>query len=153
MQRSVHRAEFVVALVGIMAAALFLWDARRYAASPFEPIGSGAVPGGVAVGALGLGLVMLVQAIRGLKATSNEPKQFELTFRVLAIFILTILYVAILATGWVRYAHATVPYAILGIMIIAEHPRRLIPWAIAIAFGLAFGLDFAFRHIFVVDIP
>ena len=65
MQRSVHRAEIVVALITIMVSALFLWDARRYSASPFEPIGSGAIPAGVAAGAMLLGVIMLRESVRG----------------------------------------------------------------------------------------
>ncbi|MGL4242256.1 MAG: tripartite tricarboxylate transporter TctB family protein [Beijerinckiaceae bacterium] len=153
MQRATHRAEVAVALVTIAISALFLWDARRYAPSPFEPIGSGAVPSGVAAGALVLGLIMLWHAGKGLRATAGEAAAVELGPRVLATFLLTIAYVVLLATGWVRYAFATAPFFVLGVLVIAEQPRRLLPWAVAIALILAFALDFTFRRIFVVDIP
>lgn len=153
MQRSVHRAEFIVALVTMGIAALFLWDARRYAASPFEPLGSGAVPSGVAAVALVLGAIMMARALRGMRETASEPAAVELGARVLATFLLTLAYVGLLATGWVRYAFATIPFFLFGIVLIAEQPRRLLPWSLAIAIVLAFGLDFTFRRIFVVDIP
>jgi len=151
-QRSINRAEIVVALVAVAVSALFLADARRYSAGPFEPIGSGAAPAGVAAGALTLGLIMLWQAARGLRSSAGETA-VELGPRVLATFLLTIAYVVLLATGWVRYAFATVPFFVIGVLVIAEKPRKLLPWAVAIAIVLAFGLDFTFRRIFVVDIP
>ena len=42
MERRVHLAEVAVSVLAIAISALFLWDAKGYSASPFEPIGSGA---------------------------------------------------------------------------------------------------------------
>jgi hypothetical protein len=153
MERRVHLAEIAVSVLTIAIAALFLWDARRYSASPFEPIGSGAVPAGVAAAALVLSAIMLTQAVRGLLAPRLAAAPQELTLRVAATFLLTVGYTALLATGRVRYAFATVAFVALGVLVIAEQPRRLAPWAVGIALVLGLGLDFVFRTIFVTNIP
>jgi hypothetical protein len=153
MERRVHYAEALVSAMTILISAAVLWDARRLPASPFEPIGSGAVPMGVAAGALVLSAIMLVQAVRGLLAARLADAPHELTLRVLATFLLTVGYTALLASGRVRYAFATTAFVAIGVLIIAEKPRRLVPWAIAIALALGFGMDFVFRTIFVTNIP
>jgi hypothetical protein len=153
MERRVHLAEAAVSVVTIVIAALFLWDARRYSAGPFEPIGSGAVPAGVCAAALVLSAIMLTQAARGLLAPRLADAPAELTLRVAATFLLTVAYTALLASGRVRYAFATTAFVALGVLIIAEQPRRLAPWALGIALILGFGLDFVFRTIFVTNIP
>lgn len=153
MKPSVHRAEAFVGLVAFGIAALFLWDARRYPPSPFEPIGSGAIPGGVAAIVLALATITLVLALGGLRRTRAAKEEPELGLRVLGLFLLTVAYVLVLTSGLVRYAYATAPYFILGVIVIAERPRPLLKWAIPLALVLAFALDFAFRHVFIVNIP
>ncbi len=153
MSRRTRTAEMFIAFVTVSVSGLFLWDARRYAPSPFEPIGSGAVPGGVAAAGLALGGVMLAQAVRGWRSTAAGEARPELGLRVLAAFILTAAYAAILATGWVRYSYATAFFFLAGVLVIAEQPRRLLPWAAGLAALLGFGLDYVFRTIFVTNIP
>ena len=153
MQRRVHGAEIVVSALAIAIAALFLWDARRYSASPFEPIGSGAVPGGFAAAALLLSAILLTQAVRALLAPRLADAPQELTLRVAATFLLTVAYAALLASGLVRYAFATVAFIALGVLVVAEQPRRLAAWTAAVALVLGFGLDYVFRSIFMTNIP
>ena len=146
-------AEAFVSVLTIAVAALFLWDARRYSASLFEPIGSGAVPGGVAAAALLLSAIQLTQAARALLAPRLADAPQELTLRVLATFLLTVAYAALLATGLVRYAFATVAFVALGVLVVAEQPRRLAAWTAAVALALGFGLDYVFRSVFMTNIP
>ena len=146
-------AGIVVSVLTIAIAALFLWDARRYPASPFEPIGSGAIPGGVAAAALVLSAILLAQSVRALLASRLADAPQELTWRVAATFLLTVAYAALLASGLVRYAFATVAFVALGVLVVAENPRRLAAWTAAIALVLGFGLDYVFRTIFVTNIP
>jgi hypothetical protein len=150
---SVHRAEAFVGLVAFGIAALFLWDSRRYPPSPFEPIGSGAIPGGVAAIVLALAALTLAFALRGFRLNSEVTEEPELGVRVMGLFVLTVAYTLVLASGLVRYAFATAPYFILGVVVIAERPKPLLKWAVPLAFFLAFSLDFAFRRIFIVNIP
>jgi hypothetical protein len=53
----------------------------------------------------------------------------------------------------VRYAFATIAFVALGVLVVAEAPRRLAAWAAAVALALGFGLDYVFRTIFVTNIP
>jgi hypothetical protein len=150
---SVHRAEAFVGLVALGIAGLFLWDARRYPPSPFEPIGSGAIPGGVAAIVLVLAALTLAQAWRGLRLSRGVAEEPELGLRVAGLFALTIAYTLVLSMGGVRFAYATVPYFILGVLIVAERPGPLMKWTVPLAFVLAFSLDLTFRHVFIVNIP
>ena len=153
MERSARFAEIAVALAAIGMAALFLWDARRYPPSPFEPVGSGAVPAGVAAAALVLSGIMLVQAARRLMTDSAGEERQELGLRVLGAFLLTVLYAAILTSGWVRYAYATAVFFVLAVLVLAERPKPLLPWTLGLGAVLSIGLDYLFRAIFVTNIP
>jgi putative tricarboxylic transport membrane protein len=153
MERRIRYAEVFISLLTIAIAALFLWDACRYAASPFEPIGSGAIPSGVAAASIVLGGLMLVQATRQLLADKGSGDVQELSLRVLGTFLLTILYAAILATGWVRYAVATLIFFVLAVGVLAERPKPLLPWTLGLGAILSFGLDYVFRNVFVTNIP
>jgi hypothetical protein len=153
MERQIRFAEIAVSLTTIAMAAVFLWDARRYPASPFEPIGSGAVPIGVAGAALVLSAIMLVQAARRLLADGVVEQRQELGLRVLGAFLLTVLYTVVLASGWLRYAYATALFFALAVLVLAERPRPLAPWTLGLAAILGFGLDHLFRNLFVTNIP
>jgi hypothetical protein len=153
MERRIRYAEVCVSLLTIVIAVLFLWDARRYTASPFEPVGSGAIPSGVAVASIVLAGLMLVQATRQLLARKDTGHVQELGLRVLGAFLLTVLYAAILATGWLRYAIATMLFFVVVVLILAEQPKLLVPWTLGLGAILGFGLDYVFRNVFVTNIP
>ncbi len=153
MERRIRLAEIAVSLVTIAFAGLFLWDARRYPPSPFEPVGSGAIPAGVAAAALALSGIMLVQAARQFLAETATEERQELGLRVLGAFLLTVLYAAVLASGWVRYAFATAAFFVLAVLVLAERPKPLLPWTLALGAFLSIGLDYLFRTIFVTNIP
>jgi Tripartite tricarboxylate transporter TctB family len=153
MERGIRYAEIFVSLLAIAVSALFLWDARRYPASPFEPVGSGAIPAGVAVASIVLGGLMLMQATRQLLADDGSVDRQELGLRVLGTFLLSVLYAAILASGWVRYAFATAAFFVFAVLILAERPKPLLPWTLGLGAVLGFGLDYVFRTIFVTNIP
>jgi Tripartite tricarboxylate transporter TctB family len=153
MERRIRYAEIFVSLLTITISVLFLWDARRYTASPFEPIGSGAIPAGVAVASVVLAGLMLVQATRQLLADKSTGDIQELGLRVLGAFLLTVLYAAILATGWVRYAVATLMFFVVAVLVLAERPKPLLPWTLGLGAVLGFGLDYVFRNVFVTNIP
>jgi TRAP-type C4-dicarboxylate transport system permease small subunit len=153
MERRIRYAEVFVSLLTIAIAALFLWDARRYTASPFEPVGSGAIPAGVAIASIVLGGLMLVQATRHLLADKRSGDVQELGLRVLAAFLLSVLYAVVLASGWVRYAFATAVFFVLAVLVLAERPKPLLPWTLGLGAVLGFGLDYIFRTVFVTNIP
>jgi hypothetical protein len=153
MERRIHYAEIFVSLLTIAIAVLFLWDARRYTASPFEPVGSGAIPAGVAIASIVLGGLMLMQARRHLRVKKDSGTVQELGLRVAGAFLLSVLYAAILASGWVRYAFATAVFFVLAVLVLAERPKPLLPWTLGLGAVLGFGLDYVFRTIFVTNIP
>jgi hypothetical protein len=153
MERRIRYAEVFVSLLTIAIAVLFLWDARRYTASPFEPVGSGAIPAGVAVASIVLGGLMLTQATRQLLANKGSANAQELSLRVLGAFLLSVIYAAILASGWVRYAFITAVFFVLAALVLAERPKPLLPWTLGLGAVMGFGLDYVFRNVFVTNIP
>jgi hypothetical protein len=159
MERGRRQGELFVAIVTLAFAGVMLWDSRRYGPSPFEPIGSGAIPAGVAAIAILLALILLASIIRIPRARFEaanavaEEDGAGMGPRVVATFLLTVGYAALLASGLVRYAYATVPFMIVGVLIVAERPRRLLAPAVALALIAAFSLDLAFRHIFTTNLP
>jgi putative tricarboxylic transport membrane protein len=149
-----HRAAIATALFVIAVAAAFLVDGWSLKPGIFEPIGSGTVPNGVAVIVIALGLGVLWEAVRGLRREGDAAEaQGERWLRPAAAFAWTIVYAFGPSTGAVRYQWATLVYLPVTVLILAERPRKAVPWAAAIGIVLAFGLDYLFRRVLVTDLP
>jgi hypothetical protein len=151
-EASVHRASIVVASGMIAVAAAMLVDGRGLAPGPFEPVGSGTIPNGVAAIVIALASCVLWQAARASPASARAGHG-ERWPQTLGVFAWTTAYVLVLASGAVRYQWATLAFFIVAVLILAEQPLKSLRFAAPIAVGLAFGIDYVFRRILVADIP
>jgi hypothetical protein len=150
-------AEILIALLAIVLSGAFLVDGRKLGPGVFEPIGSGAVPGGVAWITIALAALALVQAVRprrqetqGIQETQGLP---EHGLRAVLVFAWTCLYALVLSSGMVRYQWATLLFLPVAILIASDDRRAALPYAAGLGAVLAFGLDYVFRRLLVADIP
>ena len=146
-------AETAIALLAIVVSAAFLVSGRSLSPGVFEPIGSGAVPNGVAWITIALAAVVLVQAVRAKTQTVVADDLQEHWLRAILVFAWTCLYVLVLSTGIVRYQWATLLYLPGAILIASDSRRQALPYALGLGAVLAFGLDYVFRRLLVADIP
>jgi hypothetical protein len=155
MRNRERRAERIMAVGLVAVASAYLHAGWSLKPGLFEPIGSGTVPNSVAVLLILLSLAMLGESAWRARsvAASAEPAPPEAWRPTLAVFALTILYVFVLASGFVRYQWATLVYLPLAILLLSERPRAAAPVALAIGCIFAFGLDAIFRHVLVTDLP
>ena len=72
---------------------------------------------------------------------------------VIAVFLLTVGYALVLASGWVRYQWATIVFMPLVVLMVSDDRRKALPWALGMGLVYGFGLDAIFRHVLVTDIP
>lgn len=157
MNASESRAETALALIAIALSALFLFEGAKLKPGVFEPIGPGAVPMGVAVITIVLSLLVLFARRRVAAATvGTDDGQTPLPERwvlMLGVALLTLVYVALLQSGSVRYGHATVVYLLATFLLLSDRVRHDLPWAVALALVFGLGLDYVFRHLLVADLP
>ena len=127
---------------------------RGLAPSPFEPIGPGTVPNGVAVIVIVLGGLRAWTSRMGLagwrqdagairRAMAPACRRFPPDFRIRRC---TGEHDRSISMGDAFYFMAVV-------LMLSERPREAWRFAAPIAVTLAFGLDYIFRRILVADIP
>ncbi len=157
MDVSESRAETALALIAIALSALFLFEGAKLKPGVFEPIGPGAVPMGVAVITIVLSLLVLFARRRIAAATAGtdngHPPLPERWALMLGVAALTLVYVALLQSGSVRYGYATVVYLLTTFLLLSDQVRHDLPWAVALALVFGLGLDYVFRHLLVADLP
>jgi len=161
MADSEARNETALAVFCILLSGLFIYEGLKLKPGVFEPIGPGAVPVGVACVTLVLSVVVLIarfwkplrrtitSAVDDVTLQGVQPENWRLMSWVGG---LTLLYVAILHAGLVRYGPATVGYLLVCFLGISGNVRRALPWALALALLTGFGLDYVFRHLLVADL-
>ena len=146
-------AEIVVATLTVAAAAAMLYDGRNLAANPFEPIGSRTIPSIAAAIVIGLAVLVLADAAWSLRRGPGAAPSGEQWLVVIAVFLLTVGYALVLASGWVRYQWATIVFMPLVVLMVSDDRRKALPWALGMGLVYGFGLDAIFRHVLVTDIP
>lgn len=152
--RSEARAETSVALLAIALAGWFLAEGSTLKPGVFEPIGPGAVPMGVAVVTIVLGVMVMVSRLRvWRRAGVGEDRAGEDWALTLGVSALTIVYCVVLNLGLLRYGLVTAIYLALVIVGMAPQRRTALPWAVGIGLVTGFGLDHIFRHLLVADLP
>lgn len=145
--------EIAFSLLVIALATGMIVAGRSLTASPFEPLGSAAVPIGTASVAILLGLAVIVQSTMALRAGAPAAEAGEKWRAVGLVFLITVVYASVLATGLVRYQWATIAFLPLAVLAVADDRRKALPWAMGLGLVYGFGLDALFRHVLVTDIP
>jgi hypothetical protein len=147
--------DIAVSLAIILAAGLVYWDARKYKAGVYDPLGSGTMPKMVAVAIIVLCVVAILQTLlaRSRPQRAQEAESFQRRpWLALVIFLYTVACAVLL--------YLKVPFGITAsltlfasILAIKRYDRSvLLPGAIcSIAFG--FGLTYLFGSVFGVDLP
>jgi hypothetical protein len=149
--------DIAVSLAIIVAAGLVYWDARKYKAGVYDPLGSGTMPKMIAVAIIVLCIVAILQTLftrpRPKRADAQEAESFKRRpWLAFLIFLYTVACAVLL--------YLKVPFGVtasltlfVSILAIKRYDRSvLLPGAIcSIAFG--FGLTYLFGSVFGVDLP
>ena len=130
----------------------------------FDPLGAMAIPWAVFIGVIVLLIIIGFQSLAARKkaavASANEPPktddavvvvpQYKLT---LYFFALTIAYILIMSTGFIRFSIITIIYTTAAIGLLGRFNKKLMIFAIIIAIIMGFGCEYLFTEVFDVDLP
>lgn len=147
----------VSALIALICA-VFLAQALTLPPGRFEPLGSGPVPIWTAVIVIACCLVVIVSALRALRHTGlAEAARLEFAGGNVAGGVLvgglTVAYVAALHLKLAGFGIVTFVYLLLLILGMEGFARRRILPALILSALAAFGAQYVFTEIFVVDLP
>ncbi|MEM9107838.1 MAG: tripartite tricarboxylate transporter TctB family protein [Pseudomonadota bacterium] len=147
----------VSALIGLICV-VFIIQALALPPGRFEPLGSGPVPKWTAVVVLVCSLLVMVSAARSMRGTTiADAMRREFTgghpIGGAIMMGLTVAYVAALHLKLAGFGMITFVYLLLLILGMEGFSRRRFVPAIVVAAVAAFGAQYIFTQVFVVDLP
>ena len=150
--------EIVVSALIAVACAVVLVRALALPPGRFEPLGSGPVPTWTAIVVIGCCLLVILRAIGTVrKRGDDEPVTSELAglnpLGGILMLGLTVVYVAALHVKLAGFGIITFVYLVLLILGLEGFKRQRILPAVIVSALAAFGAQYVFTEIFVVDLP
>jgi hypothetical protein len=148
---------FVSALIAVVCA-VFLVQALALPPGRFEPMGSGPVPTWTALVVIACCLVVIIRAAKSLGVVRKaEVVESELAgmnpVGGVLMLGLTFVYVAALQFKLAGFGVITFVYLLLLILGMERFARRSVLPAVILSALAAFGAQYVFTEIFVVDLP
>ena len=123
----------------------------------WEPLGSAALPQGLAVIMALLSVIVLVRGVLALR-TYEAPKPKEREFKrrpwtSVGMFALTSAYVAAMDLELLGFVEATIAFLVALCLLFTRAERRLIPWIVGFAVVIAVGNYLIFTQFLYIDLP
>ncbi|WMS43538.1 tripartite tricarboxylate transporter TctB family protein [Acuticoccus sp. MNP-M23] len=140
----------------IIALAAVVWVGTAGLPPPrYEPIGSAAIPRGVALIMACLALIVGVRALRtgAASSASGDAVSRRALATTVVLMAATLLYVALMDAGIAGFRLATVPFLTLCGVLLGGLNWRNALIALVFAAILTFALHFIFTQLFYIDLP
>lgn len=156
--------DLLFGLAVLALAAVVWWGAASLPPPRYEPLGSAALPRGLAVAMAGLALVVIVRAVlrrpavTGQAVVSERAAASDAGFRrrpgrAAGAFALLVAYVLVLDLGLASFVPAScVAFILIGGVLTGFEWRRL-PWLAGFVILLVIALQLVFTRIFYIDLP
>lgn len=157
MQRPL--TEFAVSALIALICVVFLVQAWKLPPGTFEPLGSGPVPIWTSIIVITCCIVVMIRALRRLKEVGGPDANFRNELAAdspgkgLILVVTTVLYVAALDAKLASFGIVTFVYLTLLIWSLADFGGKTLIFAALNAAVFAFGAEYLFTNVFVVDLP
>jgi len=146
-------ADFFLAAVVVTASVLLFLGAASIPPPMFDPVGSAAVPRGVAVALLVLvGLHWLLRFVQPPRAEPRGLADIGMGKGAVVALVVTIAYCAVLQWRILPFAVPTAAYLAVLIPALALSWRQL-PMALALGLVMGVGCQWLFTEVFFIDLP
>ena len=147
---------FAVVVIGL--AGVIWWGTAGLPPPRWEPIGSAALPRGLALVMGVLAVPILVGAVRRWRnlepsAPTEPPAYRRHPARAVAVFAVLVAYVALLDLRTLGFAYATIPAFVLVGAILTGFDRRQLPRIALFVVALVLAIQWLFTRVFYVDLP
>lgn len=158
-----RRTDVAFALLMIASAAATIWEAQRIPRSPFDPVGSAAIPVWTAWLLIALAVVLLGRVALGRSTAGDAQSLFvnladeaEIDYRLrpdLAAlsFVLTVAYVALMPLA--GFLLTTFVYMLLLGWALCDRSRRALIGTSLLALLGSLAIDWIFRRWLLIDLP
>ncbi|MBT5017846.1 MAG: hypothetical protein HON04_03805, partial [Planctomicrobium sp.] len=107
----------------------------------------------ISIVVVALGMISLISNRQFSKKTEVLPIEKRKTSLVVAVLVLTFIYVALMQSELLGYLPATLVYLIILGYIFAAGNRKLLGVMAMLSVGLSIGLFYLFTEVFVIDLP
>ena len=158
MKNSVNpKAEIALSISLIIFSAVVYYFSLELPDPVYEPLGSAALPKGLAVIMSLLSLIIIVRAIPKIKTYKSTTHTSEgITSRpklAILIFIITLIFIGILDFGVLGFLPAGIIYlSTIGYFMTHRNLKRF-PWVIAFSVILTVFSYYVFTKFFYIDLP
>jgi putative tricarboxylic transport membrane protein len=142
----------------IVVAGIIINQASRLPPGIFEPLGSAPVPTAVAWIIVGLCLLIMLRAIlrlrKGAAPVAGADEGFATRpLDATVVLLMAAAYVLVMQYRLVSFRMATTLFLVLSIGFLVRFRPRAMPVALVIGLLVAFGCQYLFTRVFVVDLP
>lgn len=154
-QSRAPRADMALALSIGAFAALILWEADKIPPPFFDPLGSAAVPNGVALVLAVLAGLTFIRAIAALPWPARPP---AVGYRLrpdiaVAISVAAVLYVAAMDFDILGFRTATIAFVAFASAVLARFQMRMSLIGVLVALGVGIGGAYIFTQFFFIALP
>lgn len=148
-------ADLGLALAVAALAALLWWESDKIPPPFFDPLGSAAVPRGIAIALAALALLVALRAAASLRSRGRGDAQ---TFRprpdiALGIVALAVAYLGTMQLGLLGFPLATIIFLVAASALLGRFERRTVAFGAAIAVIMGVGGTWLFTEFFYIDLP
>lgn len=154
-ESSTPRADVALALTVGAFAGLLLWEAEKIPPPFFDPLGSAAVPQGVASILAVLAAVVLLRAVAAMPwPRTTRPEGYRPRLDIaLGIALVAIGYVTVMELEVLSFQVATIAFVILASALLGRFQPRVIGIGAAVAVAVGIGGAYLFTNVFFIALP
>ncbi|WP_372624134.1 tripartite tricarboxylate transporter TctB family protein [Falsiroseomonas sp.] len=148
-------ADFGLAGCVLLFAAVIWMEAAKVPPPFFDPLGSAAVPEGIAIVLVVLAAIVALRAVLGMPERAGKG---AIGFRArpdiaIGIFLLAVAYVGVMQLGLLGFELATIAFLAAASALLGRFERRAMLFGLAIALVLGVGGTWLFTGFFYIDLP
>jgi len=158
MKNQVNPKAEIALFIGLILFSIIVYYFSLELPEPeYEPLGSAALPQGLAVLMSLLSLIVIVRAIPRLKTyqanVDPNPAVIPRPMLSLLIFVLTLIFIGVLDFGFLGFLPAGIIYlSVVGYLMTHRDLKRL-PWVIGFSIILTVSSFYIFTKLFYIDLP
>lgn len=147
------RLDIGLGLFLITVCAVVLWESRTIPPGSFEPLGSAPVPQVTALLIILLALSVIVRACLAPPAGEGGRDAELRPLDAAGFVLLTLVYVGAIHLRLATFGVISTIFLVLTIGFLTRFQPRLMPAVVVVALITAFGCQYLFTRVFIVDLP
>ncbi|WP_439579178.1 tripartite tricarboxylate transporter TctB family protein [Elioraea sp.] len=148
-------ADLGLALGVALFAGVLWWQSGKVPPPFFDPLGSAAVPRGIAITLAVLAVLVAVRAVLGLggRVRGGSAGYRPRPDIALGIILLAVTYLGVMHLGLLGFELASIAFLVAASALLGRFERRTVALGVALALILGIGGTWLFTGFFYIDLP